>query len=148
MFNSSYIKLKEDKRIRYMVAGIINTAIGYIAPIFLYFFLCELLPAAAISALAACICISIAFVMYKFFVFRTKGNWAREYVRCYVVYGTASSFCIVAIWVMVDLYDMRFWIAQTITTACIVVVSYVGHEKFTFATTHRGEDGASPDSME
>ena len=148
MFSSSYIKLKEDRRIRYMVAGIINTAIGYVVPIFLYFFLCELLPAAAISALAACICISIAFVMYKFFVFRTKGNWAREYARCYIVYGTVYSFCIVAIWVMVDLYDMRFWIAQTIATSCIVVVSYIGHEKFTFATAHRRYHDTSSDRVE
>lgn len=50
---------------------------------------------------------------------------------------------------MVDLYDMRFWIAQTTTSSCIVVASYIGHEKFTFATTHRGgEHDASPDNAE
>lgn len=72
MFNSFYTKLKKDRRIRYMVAGAINTAIGYVSPIFLYSFLCELLPAAAISALASCICISVTFVMYKLFCFQNK----------------------------------------------------------------------------
>ena len=42
------------------------------------------------SALGTVVCITFSFVCHKLFVFRTKGNFFKEYLRAFVVYGGTS----------------------------------------------------------
>ena len=62
-----------------------------------------------IGAICNVVSISFSFVLYKLFVFRTKGHWLQEYARCYVVYGVSAVLGILAAWVMVDYLDVAFW---------------------------------------
>jgi len=39
------------------------------------------------SVLAMPLNITVAYLGYKFFVFRTKGNYLREWLKCFAVYG-------------------------------------------------------------
>ena len=78
--------------VRYLVVGAWNTLFGYGMYALLNFLLApllnEYLAAMAASVLANVIAISVAFLGYKLWVFRTKGNFLREYLRCYLVYGS------------------------------------------------------------
>jgi putative flippase GtrA len=75
------------------------------------------------------------FFTFKLLVFRTKGNWLREYGRMYVTYAGAfviQSLIVQALsaWLGWSL----FW-ANLPTIALVTVVSYIGHKYFTFRTT-------------
>jgi putative flippase GtrA len=80
---------------RYVCVGVFNTFFGYInfavilallntaVPIrFLY------LTVVLASILSVPLNISVAYLSYKFFVFRTKGNYLGEWFKCFAVYGT------------------------------------------------------------
>ncbi len=78
---------------RYLVIGAWNTLFGYGTFALLNFLFARLLEgeylaAMAASVLANVIAISVAFLGYKLWVFRTKGNFLREYLRCFLVYGS------------------------------------------------------------
>jgi len=42
------------------------------------------------TILANLIAITVAFLGYKWFVFRTRGNYLREWIRCFGVYGGSA----------------------------------------------------------
>ena len=81
--------------VRYLVAGCFNTLFGYctfvlalsllskvIASRYLY------LAAPLASVVSTPLNITVAYFGYKFFVFRTRGNYLLEWVKCFAVYGT------------------------------------------------------------
>jgi putative flippase GtrA len=81
--------------VRYLGVGVFNTVFGYIC-----FAVALTLLNAALSArfmyltvilasvLSMPLNITVAYFGYKFFVFRTKGNFLAEWLKCFAVYGT------------------------------------------------------------
>ena len=83
--------------------------------------------------------ISVSFLGYKFFVFKTKGNYLREWIRCVGVYSGGIVFGVLTLPVLVVIIrrNTRFfaeapYIAGALLTAFMVVYSFVGHKKFSF----------------
>src|SRR5437870_2119008 len=82
---------------RYTVVGVWNTVFAYSAyagltALFMPHMAHGYILAAAVGSF---INITVAFLGYKWFVFKTKGNYLREWLRCVVVYGTATLIGIV-----------------------------------------------------
>ena len=77
--------------------------------------------------------ITNAFLCYKLFVFRTKGRWLREYLRCYLVYGSGTLAGMGLLWLFAGVFGMSPVYANTLGTAIVVVASYFGHKYFSFA---------------
>lgn len=80
---------------RYLCVGVTNTVFGYLTyaiaftllgAFFSRGFLYLAAPLAAVVSTP--INITFAYLGYKFFVFRTKGNYLREWLKCFAVYGT------------------------------------------------------------
>lgn len=122
----------KDKRVRYLLAGGWNTLFGYCVGVLFYYLLHNYLHTLVIIVLANILNISMSFLTYKIFVFKTRGNWLSEYVRCYVVYGNIAIVGMLLIWVMVDFFMVPFWIAQALILLITVIISYVAHARFTF----------------
>lgn len=76
--------------------------------------------------------ITNAFLCYKLFVFRTKGNWLKEYLKCYLVYGTGTLAGMGLLWLFVTLFKLNPVIANFLSTAVVVTASYFGHKYFSF----------------
>jgi putative flippase GtrA len=74
----------------------------------------------------------MSFLTYKFFVFRTKNNWLKEYLRSYIIYGGVALISLCILWLAVDFLKMPFWIAQALVMSVGVLSSYIGHDRFTF----------------
>jgi putative flippase GtrA len=81
--------------VRYLVVGAFNTLFGYVSYAVILTLLNGALPGKYLylTVMAASILsmpwnISIAYFGYKFFVFRTKGNYLAEWLKCFAVYGT------------------------------------------------------------
>ena len=91
------------------------------------------------SVISSLLNISVAYFGYKFFVFKTKGNYLREWVRCVGVYSGGIIFGVITLPILVALIrrNTRFvaqapYIAGALLTAFMVVYSFVGHKKFSF----------------
>jgi putative flippase GtrA len=120
------------KKIRYILAGGWNTAFGYTISTGFYYLFSKQVHIIVLLIAANILAISMAFLTYKLFVFRTRGNWWREYIRSYLVYGTTASIGIAMLWLMVDFAAIPFWIAQGGVIMLTVIFSYIGHSRFTF----------------
>jgi putative flippase GtrA len=127
-----------NKMLRYLFVGGANTAFGYLATVGLYYALRPHLHIVVIGALANVVCITEAFITYKLFVFNTRNGWIREYLRCYVVYGGSAVIGIAGLWLLVNILGVPFWLAQGLLMVVSVVVSYTGHDRFTFRKAQRG----------
>jgi putative flippase GtrA len=81
--------------VRYLYVGMFNTVFGYLSFAIVLTLLNALLPAHLLyltvilaSILSTPLNITVAYFGYKFFVFRTKGNYLGEWLKCFAVYGT------------------------------------------------------------
>lgn len=127
--------LTDWTKLRYLIAGGWNTAFGYGCGLGLYYGLEGHLHVVMVGILANVLAITMAFITYKLFVFRTKGNWLVEYLRAYLVYGATGVISIGLLWLLVDGADLPFWIAQGLAIVITVIASYVFHSRFTFKRT-------------
>ena len=126
---------------RYLLVGTWNTLFGYGSYAFFTAILSPMIPHSYIAAsvISSLLNISVSYLGYKFFVFKTKGNYLREWIRCVGVYSVGILFGVLALPVLVLLIrrNTRFvaeapYIAGAILTAFMVVYSFVGHKKFSF----------------
>lgn len=118
--------------VRYLIAGAWNTAFAYGIVVVLYAKLSPQLATWEVALIANVLAISMSFLTYKLFVFRTHGNWLREYLRCYVAYGGMSIVSIALFTALVDGLRQSVWLAQALTILITVGVSYFAHKTFTF----------------
>jgi putative flippase GtrA len=80
---------------RYIGVGLFNTLFGYVSFVVTLTLLNRALPerwlsltVVLASVLSTPVNITVAYFGYKFFVFRTQGNYLLEWLKCFAVYGT------------------------------------------------------------
>ena len=127
--------------VRYLVVGAWNTLFGYAAYAALTAVLTPLIPYSYMvaSVLSSPLSITVAFLGYKWVVFKTKGNYLREWARCVAVYSgsIAIGWALLPILVGIVRHDTRYqreapYIAGAMLTGISVIFSFVGHRKFSF----------------
>ena len=120
------------KKIRYIIAGGWNTIFGYFFGIFLFYFFKDNFPLIFILIVINIVAISMSFLTYKLYVFKTKGNWIREFIKSFLVYGSMSLISIPILLFLVDVMFLPFWLSQGITIIITIIFSYILHKNFTF----------------
>lgn len=139
--------------LRYLCVGVFNTLFGYTVFAVLNFLLHRSgVPVSYLfaSALSNLISITVAYLAYKFFVFRTRGNYLSEWLKAMAVYWSGfvpSLFLLPALvrvlnWILpahvallhhsVVRRDLAPYIATAILMAFGVVYSFFGHKNVTF----------------
>jgi putative flippase GtrA len=130
--------------IRYLLVGGFNTCFGYALFVGLnYLFRSLGIYGSEIATLLSnIIAITVAFLGYKWFVFRTHGHYLREWLRCLSIYGSSMLFSLVMLPPLTLL--LRRWfghsqmasnVAAAILTVVVVAASYFGHKHFSFRRT-------------
>ena len=118
--------------IRYLLAGGWNTVFG----VGLYTAVYELWGTSGNylfwAVLVNILAITNAFLCYEFFVFRTKGNFLREYLKCYLVYGAGALLGLAGLFLLVSIAGMNPVRANILITGITVILSYFGHKYFSF----------------
>jgi len=78
----------------YLAVGIFNTLFGYVTYVFFFTLFSAVISAhhpSLLAPLAAIVStplnITVAYFGYKLFVFRTRGNYLAEWLKCFGVYG-------------------------------------------------------------
>ncbi len=134
-------KIPDKQIIRYVIVGTWNTFFGYAVYAFFTYMLTGLVPHAYIfaSVIANVISITVAYIGHKFFVFKTKGNYLREYMKFYAVYGVAVivnitllPFVVAAVSYVTNQEKYSPYIAGIILTSITVICSFFGHKNFSF----------------
>ena len=137
--------------VRYLLVGGFNTCFGYTLFVaFNYLFRSLGVYGSEIASLLGnVIAITVAFLGYKWFVFRTHGNYLREWLRCLSVYGSSMLFALVMLPPLTLL--LRRWyghsqmasnVAAAILTVVTVAASYFGHKHFSFRRSGDAMDAA------
>lgn len=87
------------------------------------------------------ISITQAFVVHKYLVFKSDGDFWREYKKCWLVYGSTMLLSLALLPIFVKIASI--FLAATYTqfdkylggiasTGLVAIISYLGHEKITF----------------
>ena len=132
------LSMFQSRKVRYLIVGGANTLIGYSLGVGLYYVLSPTLHILLIGAISSVLAISVSFTTYKLFVFQTRGHWLTEYLRSYVIYGGMALLGIILLWVLVDGMRLPIWLVQGVSILS-VVISYMGHARFTFRLTSDSE---------
>lgn len=89
---------------RYLAVGIFNTLFGYCTYVFFFTLFSAVISAnhpSLLAPLAAIIStplnITVAYFGYKIFVFKTRGNHLREWLKCFGVYGVGMLPALIAL---------------------------------------------------
>ena len=126
---------------RFLLVGAGNTLFGYgayalltaaLQPRFAHGYM-------AAGVLAHLISITFSFTTYKWFVFKTQGNYLKEWARSVVVYS--GGFIVTLVMLPVLVYAVRHltpwtntapYVAGAIMMGLNAVYYFIGHGKFTF----------------
>ena len=122
----------DAQKLRYLAVGGVNTVLGYAIVVVAYQLLASSLHIVVIGIIANIVTISFSFMTYKTLVFRTRGQWLKEYFKAYVVYGSVAIFGIFLLWLFVNELGFSIWVAQGLVILLTVTASYIGHARFTF----------------
>lgn len=131
--------------LRYVLVGGWNTVFGYTCFFLINRWLSTAMTAysyIAASLLSNLVAITVAFLGYKWFVFRTKGSYLREWLRTLTVYSGSVLVSTVALAPLVGLirHATRYqaeapYIAAAFVAVFTVVSSFFGHKHYSFRKT-------------
>ncbi len=126
---------------RFLLVGIWNTGFGYGLFALLTALLTGRIPYAYIAAslLASLISITVSFLGYKWFVFKTRGNYFQEWVRAVIVYSVGIGVGAVLLAPVVYLITLLTgrpkqapYLAGALLTCINGVISFFGHKNISF----------------
>ena len=128
--------------VRYLLVGGFNTLFGYCLFAFLnWLFMGRLGKYSYMyaSCLASIFSITVAFLGYKWFVFRTRGNYLREWLKCVGVYGSSALIGLIGMPILVPLLQAHIrrperasYIAGAIMMLVTALFSFFGHKNVSF----------------
>lgn len=127
---------------RYLVVGLCNTLFGYSTYALFTALLTPHVPYPYVFAIvfAYFFNLTFSFLAYKWFIFKTEGNYLREWSRCIIVYS--GSAAVGAALLPVAVFALRRftpadasapYIAGVLLSGIAVIASFVGHKRFSFA---------------
>ncbi len=129
---------------RFLLVGTWNTIFGYSLYALFTAGLTGRIPYAYIAAslLSSLISITVSFLGYKWFVFKTTGNYVREWVRAVMVYSVGIALGAVLLAPVVFLVTRVTgrpkaapYIAGALLTCVNGVISFFGHKNISFRPT-------------
>jgi len=84
--------------------------------------------------------ISNAYLVHKFFVFQTRGNYVREYLKYLMIYGVSGIFGVSLLALLVSGFGVNVYIAQAGVICGQALLNFLGHLKFSFRASGITQD--------
>jgi len=133
-FGGAELAERHGQKLRFVMAGGLNTLVGLAAYPVLYFSLHGLgLGYITILAISQLLCVCFAYLTNKLFVFKTRGNYFREYLKFvsfHLIYFVAN---VIVLRFLVERLALQPVWAQTGFAILVIVSSYLWHSRITFA---------------
>ncbi len=137
--------------VRYVLVGGCNTLFGWLAyagltALFTRF--TSFYPYVFASVITSVVNITASFLGYKWFVFKTRGNYLREWLKAMAVYTTSILITTLSLPLIVGFlrhatpfHNAAPYIAGGITSAAAVTMSFFGHKHFSFRSHKKQHAG-------
>ena len=135
-----FLKVVRDQRVAFLAVGGFNTVFGFVC---FAGFLAILGQGLYLVALVCAYVIAtlVAFVLYRFVVFRVRGHVLADLWRFLTVYISQLAVNFVLLFVLVSIVHMRpVLLAQVLIMLVTTVISWTGHKHFSFRRTGAPED--------
>lgn len=126
---------KHQEKINYLLVGGWNTVFGYLTFVALYYLFHAVIHYIFLLIISNVLSITNAYAGYKIFVFKTEGNYLREYMRFYLVYGFTIALNLALLPLVVEILHVNPVIGQAFVMVFNVIVSYFGHKYFSFGVS-------------
>lgn len=127
---------RHQTKVRFLLAGALNTAIGLAIYPALYFLAAPLkLHYLTILVISQVVCVTFAFLTNKFLVFRTSGNYLRESGKFLTFHLSYFLMNLAALPALVEFAGMKPVWGQTLFAVLVIVTSYFWHSHITFSST-------------
>ena len=121
--------IKNDQRIRFLIVGGINTAIGYGTFVAVVFIGGHYLLANVIATIVG---VSVSYLLNKYFTFRQYKKSVTEIMRFISVYAVSFMLGNVVLYVLVDLISISPYVAGAINLIFTTLISWFGHKYYSF----------------
>lgn len=125
------LKKLNINHVKYIISGLWNTIFSYLIFVILYKY-SGIDNIFLVLCLSQVIGITNAYLVYKIFVFKTKKNIVKEYLKFYVVYGATLVFNFIFIFILVDILNFSPILSQAIIAFFVALLGFIGHNFFTF----------------
>ena len=127
--------------VRYVLAGALNTVVGFSAyPSLLWFsgWFREHYLVALLIVQVFCVC--FAFTTYKVGVFKSRNNILRDFLRFTSYYATIFGLNWIILPFFVEVVGINPIITQTVFNVFVVIFGYFWHSNITFASEKESEE--------
>ena len=127
-------RILADDKVRFLIVGGINTAVGYAVFALVYgLVLSDVRLGYLVSLVVSyAVAISMAFVLYRRFVFRVTGHVVRDFVAFVGVYAVSISTNALILPLLVEVVGVHPLVAQAVAVVVTTLISYVGHREVSF----------------
>ena len=124
-----FIDSFDDKRIRFLFVGGLNTVVGYgcyalLLKVGMFYIFANLI--------ANIVGIANSYFWNKYFTFKVKKKSFNEIIRFLTVYGISYIANLIFLFVCVETLSMNKYLAGIGCLFVTTIVSYIGHNKFSF----------------
>ena len=134
-----FLKVVRDQRVAFLIVGGVNTAVGFVCFAGFLVLLGQKLYLVALVC-AYIVATLIAFVLYRFVVFRVRGHVLADLWRFETVYLSALAVNLAVLPVLVELAHLPVLLAQALIVLVTSLMSYLGHKHYSFRRTGSPED--------
>lgn len=123
-----------DQRVGFLIVGATNTLVGFatFSALTLWVFRDVRLGYLLSLGISYAIGISLAFVLYRRFVFKVRGNFVRDFARFTSVYLVAIAVNAASLPLLVEVLTVPPLIAQAVILLATTLLSFFGHQRFSF----------------
>ena len=118
--------------LRYLLVGGFNTVFGYGLFALLLLLFGDEVHYLVILVAATIVAVLMAFVGYRYIVFRVRGSIVRDFARFSVVYAVALAVNAVALPLLVEAVGVPVLLAQAVVVTGTVIASFFAHRSFSF----------------
>ena len=126
-----FLKVVRDQRVAFLIVGGVNTAVGFVCFAGFLVLLGQKLYLVALVC-AYIVATLIAFVLYRFVVFKVRGHVLADLWRFETVYLSALAVNFVVLPLLVEIAHLPVLLAQALIVLVTSLMSWVGHKHYSF----------------
>ena len=123
--------LKLPNFLRFLIIGCINAGISYIIYALAVFLIGEIYYQLCV-ALQWILSSFISYLNQKFFVFCTRGNYVKEYLKCCTTWGISYLLNVIILEIFVRFLIKNVYIAQFVSLFVVSISTYILFKCFAF----------------
>ncbi len=123
-----------SRALRYLFVGVYNTGVGYMIFYSINCVFGSTLHYLIVLVISYLLSLTHAYFGQRLFVFRSTDRWGMEYLRFLLVNLSGMLTNALLLFFFIEL-GIGLMIAQAVSVVIVTLLSYIGHQKFSFKST-------------